>query len=232
MKAWIPTVARVMIVVGMVAMTGCARMYPDARGAARGAAFVSAAAGNVCVVYSDGSLRRVTNSGRDHGPALAPDGKQVVFVRQVAEFADNPLGVPEDDAAMLYACWSPYEIWCADLDAGTVAVLLRSQYASGVDRKENRGWFYDLGFAPDGRTLYYACQPACPTTNAIRAVDRDGSNDRWLCWGQSVEVIDDDASDPYFGCLRVEYDEDGPYDIGVILSPGGHELARVREQVR
>ena len=183
--------------------------------------------GNIYMKGQDGQEVQITASGKDSHAALSPNGKQIVFVRQVQELKDNPLGVPEDDAAMMYASWSPCEIWTVDIK-DKPKILRKSTYEK--DPKKSTGWFYDLNFSPDGKTIYYACQPGSPTTGAIHSMNSDGSSDHWVCWGQSVDIVGD-KSDKYYGHLVVKRKaDDGAYDISVLMTPNGKEIEKISEE--
>ena len=188
--------------------------------------------GNIYFVDKEGKERQFTVLGKDSEMILSPNKKQIVFVRQVQELKDNPYGIPETDAEIEYGNWSPYEIWTIDVNNGESKVLLKSYYKKGVDTKENRGWFYSHDFSPDGNKLYYACQPGCPTTHAIHSVNADGTEDKWLHWGESVKVIED-KEEEYCGYLIVRRGaDDGAYDITVIMTPEGKEIGLFEEIYR
>ncbi|MDO9566893.1 MAG: hypothetical protein Q7J15_09155 [Candidatus Desulfaltia sp.] len=184
--------------------------------------------GNIYMKGTDGQELQLTTSGKDSHATLSQNGQQVIFVRRVQELKDNPLGVAEDDAAMLYASWSPDEIWTMDIQDKKPKVLRKSTYEK--EPKKCTGWFYDLNFSPDGKTIYYACQPGSPSTGAIHAMSFDGTDDRWLCWGQSVDVVGGDKSDKYYGHLVVSRKaDDGAYDISMLMTPDGKEIEKISE---
>ena len=184
--------------------------------------------GSNIYLMSDGKEVQLTALGKDSHAVLSPDGQQVVFVRQVQELKDNPMGFPEDDAAMLYAAWSPYEIWTMDIKGKKPKVLRKSHYEK--DAKKSTGWFYDLNFSPDAKTIYYACQPGSPGTCAIHSMNSDGTDDKWVCWGQGVDVVGGKTSDKYYRHLVVERKADeGAYDITVLMSPNGKEIEKISD---
>lgn len=185
--------------------------------------------GSNIFLMSEGKEIQLTTSSKDSHAVLSPNGTQIVFVRRMQELKDNPLGVPEGDAAMLYAAWSPYEIWTMDIKDKQAKVLRKSTYEK--DPKKCTGWFYDLNFSPDGKIIYYACQPGSPTTCSIHAMDADGTNDRWICWGQSVDVVCGERSDKYYGHLVINKKaDDGAYDITVLMAPNGKEIEKISEE--
>jgi tetratricopeptide (TPR) repeat protein len=184
--------------------------------------------GNIYFVNEKGKEIQYTSSGKDKEVILSPNKKQIVFVRQVEELKDNPLGIPENDAEIAFYNWSPYQIWTINIEEGKPQVLLKSYY-KGSAKKENRGWFHGLSFSPDGKKIYYVCQPGCPTTHVIHSVNFDGTGDKWLHWGESVKVIKDKES-KYYGYLIVERKaDDGVYDIPVVLTTEGKEIGRYEE---
>lgn len=159
---------------------------------------------------------------------LSPDGSQIIFIKQIKELKDNPAGIPEDDGAIVYQHWSPDEIWVMDSQSKEEKVLVKSHY--GANAKENRGWFSDLNYSPDGKKIYYVCQPGSPTTHAIRSVNSDGTEDKWITWGESVDVIGGNESDEYFGSLIIERKaEDGAYDVYSLMTPEGAEIMIVED---
>ena len=183
--------------------------------------------GNIYLAGGDGKKVQLTTSGKDDHPILSPNGQQVIFVRQVQALKDNPWGMPEDDAEMMYAAWSPDEIWTMDIKDKQPKVLCKSTY-EGRDAKNHTGWFRGLKFSPDGKTIYYVCQPCCPTTWAVHAMRSDGTGDRWVSWGEKVDVVGGDKSDKCYGYLVVERKaDDGAYDITVLLAPDGKKIAKI-----
>ena len=118
--------------------------------------------------------------GREYGAVLSPDGKQLVYVKQVARLEDNPWGEPADDMAMVYMAWSPDEIWTAEPDGSEARPLVKSVDEEGSYRG---GWFSRLHFSPDSRKIYYNCNPSSPTDLAVRSVNRDGTDNQIFTLG-------------------------------------------------
>lgn len=181
--------------------------------------------GNIYLM-SNGKEVQLTTSNKDSRAVLSPDGRQVVFVRQVQALKDNPWGDMEDDAALMYTDWSPDEIWTLDIKDKEAKILRKSTYER--DAKKCAGWFRGLKFSTDGKTIYYVCQPCCPTTWAVHAMRSDGTGDRWVSWGEKVDVVvGGDKADQYYGYLVVERKAtDGAYGISVLMTPDGKEIEK------
>ena len=72
--------------------------------------------GNIYVKDQKGKELQLTFLRKDTSPVLSPNKKQVIFVRRIEELKNNPWGDPANDAALMYMCWSPDEIWTVDSD--------------------------------------------------------------------------------------------------------------------
>jgi len=188
--------------------------------------------GNATATTPSGEVIQVTDSGRDGGAVLTPDGSRAFFVRLTRDPAKNPGGIPVNDIAITWEPWSPFDIWVKDMETGEEQEFLRSAYPIelGADDfgRSSRGWFSDLQVSPNGEYLYYFCSVMCPTTWAVRRVNVDGTDDRWLTYALSMEVINEPGNQ-YHGCLRVlrrgiaTYNDDVSRiaHFTVILNPSG-----------
>jgi len=195
--------------------------------------------GNIRLTTESGEEIQITDSGRDYSPTISPSGTKVFFIRLARDPADNPAGIPPNDAAIRYQNWSPFDIWVKNLLTGEEKEFLRSKYYpdAPIDEqaKKNRGWFSNLQFSPDGERMYYMCSTGSPTTSAVHSVNIDGTDDRWLTFALTMDVIDNPGHE-FHGHLKVVRrrgakgpDDDMPkiMHATVILDPDTGKLRRM-----
>ena len=178
--------------------------------------------GNIYLI-KDGETIQITNNGKDSAPVLSPDGRQIVFIRQVQAFENNPFGLPPTDAGITMGYWSPYEIWTVYLDEMTPKVLIKSHY-NPKNSKENIGWFTNIIFSPDSKKIYFDGFPGTATTYTIHCANRDGTEERWIHYGNLVNIINN-KNDPYYGYLLIQKRSPyGAYEEFAVITPEGKEI--------
>lgn len=158
--------------------------------------------------------------GRESGAVLSPDGKQLVYVKQVARLEDNPWGEPADDMAMVYMAWSPDEIWTAEPDGSEARPLVTSR--DEEDRYQG-GWFSRIHFSPDSQKIYYNCNPCSPTSLAVRSVNRDGTDNQLFTYGSIAGVVGGEETSRWHGYVLVMKGNVGSEDIPTLVAPWGSE---------
>jgi len=177
------------------------------------AARVAAVNGRVVV---DG--KPITAGGRDGYPVLAPDGRHVVFQRQVAGKAIADCSASGDAAA-------PVELWIADADGRAAHRLLALHSEKDVARTVCA--FDNAQFSPDGQRLYFET-PAWATSGAIHVYDFQTGRERFLMPGNSLTVLTSCHYAPYQGDLIVSQHRyflfSGSYDWSFLFRPDGKEV--------
>jgi hypothetical protein len=176
--------------------------------------------GDLVLVEATGEKRKLTSSGQDVQPSLAPDGKALVFVRK-GSGGKLQSASGEVDAN---------EIWWRDMVSGKSRRLVRSS-ASG-DPKKFLGALQAPQFSPDGKTVFFL-SAAWVTSGAVHAVDVATGAIRFVAAGNSLEVI---PRGEHRGRLIVQVHKyflgGGSYDWFWLLEPDGREVGPIGEDER
>lgn len=164
-----------------------------------------------------GELCQLTATGLDSDARLSPDGTLIVFVRSTPDRTVD-VGVGDCEAS---------ELWVIRID-GTDAKMVISGGA-GATAETTRAGFRQPQFSPDGRRIYFLSQ-AWVTSGAVHALDLDTGLVRFVCPGNSLEVI---PSGEYRGHLMVSQHRyffgGGSYDWLWLVSPDGEMLGPIAE---
>lgn len=184
---------------------------------ARGsAANVAARDGNIVYTAADGSVKKLTASGRDRAPVLAPDGKWVVFVRAI-DGAKISTGSDE---------FAPSELWQVRTDGREPLMLVRARAGSG---EHVVAGFENVRFSCDGKLVYFMT-PAWATSAAIHVVDTTTRKSRFVCPGNDVQVV---CAGEHRGSLLVQQHRyfvgGGSYDWYWLVRNDGREIGPVGE---
>jgi hypothetical protein len=167
--------------------------------------------GNVVLTRTGSAPVRLTASGIDRDPVLSPDGRRVVFVR----------GGGRPDGR------DPSELWMVDARGGGERRLLGERPSD--EPRENLTAFVGPQFAPDGRKVYFLVT-AWVTSGAIHALDLATGRERYVCPGNSLEVV---PRGEYAGHLMVQQHHyfvgGGSYDWYWLLTPDGREVGPLGE---
>jgi dipeptidyl aminopeptidase/acylaminoacyl peptidase len=163
----------------------------------------------------DQAPRQLTSSGHDAVPALSADGHLVAFVRTTRlELIDTGSG--QDSAT---------DLWVVAIDGSQARRVLEARASD--DLKRVLAGINTLEFSPDGRSVYFI-SAAWATSGAIHVFDLATAQERFVCNGNSLEVV---RAGQYVGDLLVEqhryHDQGGSYDWVWLISPDGRELAPV-----
>jgi Tol biopolymer transport system component len=174
--------------------------------------------GNIVLVEAGGKKRKLTSSGQDSQPSLAPDGKAVVFVRRSSAKLESAAGEVEAN-----------ELWWIDTAGGKPRQLVRS--AGNDDPKKFLGALTEPQFSPDGKTVFFL-SAAWATSSAIHKVDVATGQVQFVAPGNSLEVI---PRGEYRGRLITQQHKyflgGGTYDWFWVLEPDGREVGPIGEDV-
>ncbi|MDD4945586.1 MAG: hypothetical protein PHQ73_01720 [Gallionella sp.] len=182
---------------------------------------LAAAAANVAahdgdLYYRDGhqAERRLTHDGGNEQPALSPDGQWLAFVHVFP-----PAG--GDDSA------ETSELWLMRADGSGRRRL--TAVAASDDPQGDLSRVSNPAFSPDGGTLYFMAR-AWATSDAIHAVELASGKQRFLCDGNSLDVITAGRLTGHLIVEKHKYPSNGPaYDAQWLISPQGREIRRLRE---
>jgi len=131
----------------------------------------------------DGKVTQLTSNGRDSAPVLSPDGRWVVFNREI----EGKIKECSKDKE-LWACASD-QLWIINLKNQSERLLLKPREdAPELETEDVIYQFNSKKFSPDSQTIYFIT-PAWATSSAIHAVGIDGINERYVMHGYSFELI-------------------------------------------
>ncbi len=142
---------------------------------ARSAPTLSVESGRI--VLTDAAARRVlTTSGSDRDASLSSDGRTVTFLRATkAKMISTGSGEAEAT-----------ELWIVRPDGSGARCLVRA--AAHGDPKRVLAGLQSPQFSPDGREIFFL-SAAWATSGAIHRVDTSGTNEGFVCAGNSLAVI-------------------------------------------
>jgi dipeptidyl aminopeptidase/acylaminoacyl peptidase len=177
---------------------------------------VSVQNGNVCLVVA-GETKKVTSSGRDSEPVLAPDGKWIVFIRTVP---GKKISTGSGDA-------KETQLWQMRADGKEPACLVRSK--SGDKMEAVLAGFSQPQFSTNGKLVYFLSE-AWATSGALHVVDTTNGKEHFVCPAAQFEVV---RSGEYRDDLLVQQHRyfigGGSYDWFWLLKPDGTEVGPVGE---
>lgn len=159
---------------------------------------------------------QLTKNGRDSTPILSPDGKWIVYNREI-EGTIKECSKRDD----LWACPSD-ELWIIDLEKKTERLLLEPRPDVLPENTKNVIYqFNGKEFSPDSKTIYFTT-PAWVVSSAIHAVNIDGTNERYITHGYSFRVVQEPLSVKIKQYLINDLEED---DWRIFPKMKGYELA-------
>jgi len=165
---------------------------------------VSIDRGNVVLTRPGAAPQRLTTGGRDREPALSPGGRRVAFVRG-------------DTTAS--------ELWIVEVGGGPPRRLVAPRPAD--EPRANLTRFASPRFSPDGRTVYFLAE-AWATSGAVHAVELATGRVRYVCPGNSLEVV---PRGEYAGHLMVHQHRyfvgGGSYDWVWLVTPAGRDVGPI-----
>lgn len=178
---------------------------------------VSVEQGAVTYTARDGSKRRLSDGPQDEQPVLSPNGRAVVFLRNLPgrSIAAGSGEVPAR------------ELWLVPVEGGSAHRLL----APRDDPKPERllAGLQNPRFSPDGSVVYVE-SAAWATSGAIHAVEARSGRERFVVAGHSLTVV---PSGPYRGCLVVMQHRyflgGGSFDWYWLFRPEGKEVGPIGE---
>ena len=163
--------------------------------------------GNVVLRRPGAAPVRLTSGGRDRDPALSPDRRRVVFVRGDTAHA---------------------ELWIVDGGGGLPRRLVAARPAD--EPRANLTRISYPQFSPDGRTVYFLTD-AWVTSGAVHAVEVATGRVRYVCPGNSLEVV---PRGEHAGHLMVSQHRyfiggSGSYDWYWLVTPEGRDVGPIGE---
>lgn len=155
---------------------------------------------------------QLTSTGSDSDPVLSPDRRWVVFSRELEDTFE------ECKREIDWEC--PYDqLRIIDLEDKTERVLIESREKE-KDVKKVIDYFRNKSFSPDSQTIYFVTS-AYAVSHAIRAVDIDGKNDRYVTHGDTFQVVKEPLSPDIKEYLTESLQEDDwriyPKKTGALL---------------
>ncbi|QSQ26760.1 PD40 domain-containing protein [Pyxidicoccus parkwayensis] len=175
--------------------------------------------GRIVLVEANGKRRPLTSSAQDSQPRLSPDGKAVVFVRDVSgKKVESATGEVEAN-----------EVWWVDTAGGKPRRLVAS--AASDDPKTFLGALQDPQFSPDGKSVFFL-SAAWATSGAVHKVDVATGKEQFVTPGNSLEVI---LRGEHQGKLIVQQHKyflgGGSYDWFWLLEPDGKQVGPIGDDV-
>jgi len=181
---------------------------------------VGVEAGNVIFTNATGRQAKLTATGRDSAPNLAPDGRRVVFVRATPGQL-VATGSGEEEAI---------ELWLIETNGKNATLLVRG--ASHPQPENVLAGMQAPQFAPDGKRIFFL-SAAWATSGAVHTVDPMTKKVAFVCAGNDLEVI---RRGEYRGHLIVQQHRyflgGGSFDWHWLLKPDGKEVGPIGEETQ
>ncbi|MFC1514490.1 TolB family protein [Candidatus Omnitrophota bacterium] len=190
--------------------------------------------GNIYYLPEGKEAIQLTDSGKDETPVLSPDGKIVAFIRKSAKEAYLAVGAPEDyPPEGLFAD----QIWIVNIDGSGEKMLVENKHPKDIQitpdvprddwvsygLERTIAHIDSLQFSPDSKRLYFITS-AWVTSGAVHCVDVDGSNERFLMAGNSLEIIGEGRYKGYLIVRQHRYFlAGGSYDWLWLFTPDGEK---------
>ncbi len=137
----------------------------------------------------------------------SPDGKRVVFVKQVSGPAIEWGGGKEQ----------PTELWQIDAHGKHPTLLVRCRNSDKM--AEVIAGFANLQFSSDGKLVYFNT-PAWATSPAVHVVDTTTRREHFLIDGWIQRIAYTDQGDRLIVSRR-QYDSEGVYHDDFVVTPEG-----------
>ena len=122
--------------------------------------------GNVCIVVA-GQTKKLTSSGHDSEPALAPDGNWIAFIRTVP---GKKISTGAGEA-------KETQLWQIRVDGKDAMCLVRSKASDKMETV--LGGFSKPQFSTNGKLVYFLSE-AWATSGALHVVDTTNSNEHFV----------------------------------------------------
>jgi len=164
-------------------------------------------------------------TGQDIGQKLSPNGKQIVFIREIRI---SPI--------TSFTGWVPGdydEVWTMDAYGRNKRCIITNNYSPNQDMDNYLGSFDNLHWSPDGQYIYFLCQNSASNAILYRA-NRDGANIKRLSHGHGISgVVGGSPEDEYYGYILVDmkkYSENQPNRwVSVLLTSDGKEITEIKD---
>ncbi len=140
--------------------------------------------GNIFFQSND-KVTQLTSKGRDSKPILSPNGKWIAFNREIEG------AIKECEQEVVWECPSD-QLWLINLESKSKRMLLEPR----VEEKDVEKVIYSFmskTFSPNSQSIYFVT-PAYAVSDAIRAMDINGKNDRYITDGNTVQVVKEPLS--------------------------------------
>jgi dipeptidyl aminopeptidase/acylaminoacyl peptidase len=179
---------------------------------------VAVVGGDVYFVEAPGATaRRMTSAGLDTEVALSSDGQTIAFVRRTPGLLVNTVSGPDEAT----------EFWVMRVDATAGRMLVRGR--TGTTPEATLASFKRLQFSPDGRRVYFL-SPAWVTSSAVHVAAVESGRTRFVCPGNTLEVI---PRGEYAGYLMVTQHRyflaGGSYDWLWLVHPDGQAVGPIAD---
>lgn len=191
--------------------------------------------GNIYYSEHNKNISQLTYSGKDKAPMLSPDSKIVAFIRKSNKEAYLAVGGEEDyTPGGLLAD----QVWIINTDGSNERMLVRDRKpdpindkGDGITEELKKTIAHidedSLKFSPDSKKVYFISS-AWVTSGAIHSVNVDGTDEKFLASGNSLEVINRGR---YKGNLIVRQHKyflvGGTYDWLWLISPEGKQIGPI-----
>jgi hypothetical protein len=168
--------------------------------------------GNIELVNAQGTATQINGNGEVVEAARSPDGKLIAYVVITPDlFIDTGAGRIRAD-----------EIWVMNAQGTEARRLVEGREDDKVEL--TLAGFSELHFSPKGDTIFFMSN-AWATSNAIHAVELKTGHERFVCDGNSLEVI---TRGRYKGNLLVRKHkyrlQGGSYNWVWMVSPWGRDI--------
>jgi hypothetical protein len=164
--------------------------------------------------------KAITSGRHDSDPVLSPDGKRVVFLRNV--------GAPLSDCWANLAESDNVELWVANADGRGARRLLRIKPDN--DMKKTICGFQNAQFSSDGHLLYFET-PAWTTSGAVHVYDFRSGKEHFVVDSNGMQVLatckEPDYRDKLIVVRHAYFVFGGSYDWPWLISPEGKNLGLV-----
>jgi len=166
----------------------------------------------------EGVAPTVAAQQESRSSVLSPDGKLRAFVRSTPDILVETALSDSSEAT---------EIWTSSPDGGDARLQLRGHF--GPAPENTLANITNLQFSPDGRQLFFL-STAWVTSRAIHVLDLATGTEKYVCDGNSLEVI---QRGEYAGHLMVMkhryFIAGGSYDFIWLLTPEGKEVGPISD---